>query len=82
MRFNLNEPNAQFLFDMTKAIFIILSCPRRETFRKESRVIKHYLSVAVVNSLWSILTGEKLKHGDERVTTFGFQESKINTDMN
>ena len=36
--------------------------------RKKSSTVNHHLSVAVVNSLWSILTGEKITHGDERVT--------------
>ena len=35
--------------------------------RKKSSTVNHHLSVAVVNSLWSILTGEKIAHGDERV---------------
>ena len=35
--------------------------------RKKSSSINQTLSVAVVNSLWSILTGEKISHGDKRV---------------
>ena len=35
--------------------------------RKKSTNINQTLSVAVVNSLWSILTGEKISHGDKRV---------------
>lgn len=35
--------------------------------RKKSTNINQTLSVAVVNSLWSILTGEKINHGDKRV---------------
>ena len=35
--------------------------------RKKSSSINQTLSVAVVNSLWSILTGEKINHGDKRV---------------
>ena len=35
--------------------------------RKKSSSINQILSVAVVNSLWSILTGEKISHADIRV---------------
>ena len=35
--------------------------------RKASSSVNHQLSVAVVNSLWSILTGERIGHEDDRV---------------
>ncbi len=38
--------------------------------RKKSTNINQTLSVAVVNSLWSILTGEKIRHGDKRVRMY------------
>lgn len=35
--------------------------------KKSSTSLNHNLSVGVVNSIWTILTGQKIGHGDQRV---------------
>ena len=35
--------------------------------KKSSTTLNHNLSVGVVNSIWTILTGQKIGHGNERV---------------
>ena len=62
-----NKPGNFSLEDMISRKSTSLSRVAKNTTSSSS--INQALSVAVVNSLWSILTGEKLPYEDKQVST-------------